>query len=238
MSNGKFQLFQDTKGEFRFRLRAGNHEIILAASEGYSSKQGCQNGIDSVKSNSPEDGRYKRAVAKNGMHYFTLTAANGQTLGISEMYKSKDSQENGISSVKKNAPEAVVQDLTVEDDTNGEDPGANSNGIIEIFQDVKGEYRFRLRSGNYEIILAASEGYKSKQGALNAVESVQTNASNDDRYKRLDAQAKEVYFTLVAANGETLGMSEMYQSPAGRDNGINAVKRDAPTATILDLTLV
>ena len=49
----KFELYQDKAGEFRFRLKATNGEII-AASQGYSSKSGCQNGIDSVKRNAPE----------------------------------------------------------------------------------------------------------------------------------------------------------------------------------------
>jgi uncharacterized protein YegP (UPF0339 family) len=49
---GKFELYEDRSGEFRFRLKAGNGEII-AISEGYSSKSGALNGIESVKSNAP-----------------------------------------------------------------------------------------------------------------------------------------------------------------------------------------
>lgn len=50
---GKFEVYKDAKGEFRFRLKAGNGEII-ATSEGYTSKSGCMNGIESVKKNAPE----------------------------------------------------------------------------------------------------------------------------------------------------------------------------------------
>ncbi len=50
---GKFEVYKDKKGEFRFRLKAGNGEII-ATSEGYTSKQGCLNGIESVKKNAPD----------------------------------------------------------------------------------------------------------------------------------------------------------------------------------------
>jgi len=49
---GKFELYEDRSGEFRFRLKAGNGEVI-AVSEGYSSKSGALNGIESVKSNAP-----------------------------------------------------------------------------------------------------------------------------------------------------------------------------------------
>ncbi len=49
----KFEIYKDKKGEFRFRLKAGNGEII-AVGEGYTSKSGCKNGIESIKKNAPE----------------------------------------------------------------------------------------------------------------------------------------------------------------------------------------
>ena len=49
----KFEIYQDKKGEFRWRLRADNNQVI-AAGEGYSSKAGCKNGIESVKKNAPK----------------------------------------------------------------------------------------------------------------------------------------------------------------------------------------
>ncbi|MPZ26470.1 MAG: DUF1508 domain-containing protein [Micromonosporaceae bacterium] len=49
---GKFELYNDGRGEYRFRLKAGNGEIV-AVSEGYSSKAGAANGIESVRSNAP-----------------------------------------------------------------------------------------------------------------------------------------------------------------------------------------
>ncbi len=51
--NPKFEVYADKAGEFRFRLKAGNGQII-ATSEGYKSKSGCMNGIESVKKNAPE----------------------------------------------------------------------------------------------------------------------------------------------------------------------------------------
>ena len=49
----KFEVYKDKRGEFRFRLKAANGEVI-ATGEGYSSKQGCLNGIESIKKNAPE----------------------------------------------------------------------------------------------------------------------------------------------------------------------------------------
>ena len=48
-----FEIFKDKAGEFRFRLKAANGEII-AAGEGYTSKEGCLNGIKSIKKNAPK----------------------------------------------------------------------------------------------------------------------------------------------------------------------------------------
>ncbi len=108
---GKFELYTDKAGEFRFRLKAGNGEIILA-SEGYKQRASAENGIESVKKNAPEDARYERKETKSGKHMFNLKATNGQVIGTSESYESTSGRDNGIESVKKNAPDADVKDLT------------------------------------------------------------------------------------------------------------------------------
>lgn len=108
---GKFELYQDKAGEFRFRLKAGNGEIILA-SEGYKQKSSAENGIASVKSNAPLDERYERKTNSAGKPMFNLKASNGQVIGTSESYSSASARENGIASVKSNAPGARVDDQT------------------------------------------------------------------------------------------------------------------------------
>jgi uncharacterized protein YegP (UPF0339 family) len=108
---GKFEITTRKNGEFQFNLKAGNGQVILA-SEGYSSKGACQNGIESVKKNSQDDSKFERKTASNGKPYFNLKATNGQVIGNSEMYESESNRENGIESVKKNAPEAQVSDLS------------------------------------------------------------------------------------------------------------------------------
>lgn len=50
---GKFQIYKDRKGEFRWKLLADNNQVI-ATGEGYSSKAGCKSGIDSVRKNAPK----------------------------------------------------------------------------------------------------------------------------------------------------------------------------------------
>ncbi len=108
---GSFELYKDKSDEFRFRLKAGNGETILA-SEGYKQRASAENGIESVRKNAPDDERYERKDTKNDKYMFNLTATNGQVIGTSEIYEGTSGRDNGIESVKKNAPEAEVKDLT------------------------------------------------------------------------------------------------------------------------------
>jgi len=106
---GKFELYTDKGGKFRYRLKASNGQIILVG-QAYATKASLENGIESIKTNAPLDERYERKEATNGKPMFTLKAANHQVIGNSEQYESVSARENGIESVKKNAPDAKVDD--------------------------------------------------------------------------------------------------------------------------------
>jgi uncharacterized protein YegP (UPF0339 family) len=108
---GKFVITKRTNGEFQFNLKASNGQVILT-SQGYATKASCENGIESVRKNSADDARFDRKTSTNGKDYFNLTATNGQIIGSSELYESLAARENGIESVKKNAPDAGVEDLS------------------------------------------------------------------------------------------------------------------------------
>lgn len=109
---GKFVITRRINNEYQFNLRAKNGEIILT-SEGYVQKASCHKGIESVRLNSQEDSRYDRRVAVNNKDYFVLKARNGEIIGKSQLYSSNTVMENGISSVKTNAPEAEIIDETL-----------------------------------------------------------------------------------------------------------------------------
>ena len=106
---GKFVITKRGNGEFQFNLKAGNGQTILT-SEGYSSKSGATNGIESVKTNSKDDSKFEKKESSNGKFYFTLKASNGQIIGSSEMYESASGRDNGIESVKTNARDAEMED--------------------------------------------------------------------------------------------------------------------------------
>ena len=106
---GKFVVKTRTNGEFQFNLVADNGQNILS-SEGYAAKAGCLNGIESVKTNSQDDSRYEKLSSSSGKFYFNLKASNGQVVGTSQMYESEAGRDNGIASVKTNAPGAATEE--------------------------------------------------------------------------------------------------------------------------------
>ena len=100
---------------------------------------------------------------------FDLKASNGEIIATSEVYKTKVSCLNGVKSVAKNAPVANVEDQTVENWEKAKCPK------FEMYVDKAGEFRFRLRAANGEIILTG-ESYKAKAGCLKGIESIRNNA--------------------------------------------------------------
>lgn len=109
---GKFEIYKDTQGEYRFRLKARNGEIILS-SEWYSSKEACYHGIESVKENSSKKEAFEIKASSHSSYHFDLKAWNGRIIGVSQIYHSKNSAENGIESVMHNAPEAEIKELLI-----------------------------------------------------------------------------------------------------------------------------
>ena len=108
---GKFEVYKDKAGEFRFRLKAANGQNILG-SEGYSAKAGCMNGIESVRKNSQNPDRFQKNETASGRFTFRLCAANGQCIGTSQTYDSESGCSNGMESVARTAPDAKVDDQT------------------------------------------------------------------------------------------------------------------------------
>jgi len=102
-----------------------------------------------------------------------------------------------------------------------------------LFKGSNQQYYFHLKADNGEKVLH-SEGYTSKQACLSGIASVKVNAPYDSRYERLASRSSQYYFNLRAMNNEVIGVSEMYTSSYARDNGIEVVKRIAPTASIED----
>ena len=114
-------------------------------------------------------GKFVIKETKNGGFVFNLKAGNGEVIAVSETYGSLSACKNGIESVRTNAVEAKVEDQTVENFEKVANPK------FEIYADKAGEFRFRLKAKNGEII-ATGEGYKAKPSCKNGIESIRKNA--------------------------------------------------------------
>lgn len=116
-------------------------------------------------------GKYLMKRTKTGIK-FDLKAGNGEVVATSEVYTTERACRAGIASVRKNAPGAAVEDQTAEGYKVEKHPK------FEVYTDKAGEYRFRLKATNGQII-AVSEGYKAISGCLNGIESVKKNADSE-----------------------------------------------------------
>ena len=113
-------------------------------------------------------GKFVIRKTNTGIKY-DLKAGNGEVIASSEVYKAEASCRKGIASVMKNAPIAPIEDQTVEG------YAAEKHPKFEVYTDKAGEFRFRLKARNGEII-AHSEGYKAMASCLNGIDSVKRNA--------------------------------------------------------------
>ena len=113
-------------------------------------------------------GKFVIKQAKTG-YMFNLKAGNGEIIATSEVYTTLDACKNGVASVAKNAPVAALEDQTVEGFATEKNPK------FEVYADKRGEFRFRLKAANGQII-ATGEGYKAKASCLKGIESIRKNA--------------------------------------------------------------
>ncbi len=118
-------------------------------------------------------GKFVLGQTKSGGFRFNLKAGNGEIIATSEAYSSESACRNGIESVRKNAVDAKLEDQTVE---NFEQL---TNPKFEVYKDKAGEFRFRLKARNGEII-CHGEGYKAKASCLNGIDSIRRNAPDAD----------------------------------------------------------
>ena len=113
-------------------------------------------------------GKFVINETKNGGLKFNLKASNGQVIATSQVYKTEVSCRKGIASVMKNAPVANLEDQTVEDFEKQKHPK------FEVYEDKAGEFRFRLKATNGQIV-ATGEGYKKLASCLKGIESIRKN---------------------------------------------------------------
>ena len=123
-------------------------------------------------------GKFVIKETKTG-YVFNLKAGNGEVIAVSEVYSTEAACLKGVESVRRNAVDAKLEDQTVENFEKVTNPK------FEIYNDKAGEFRFRLKARNGEII-AVGEGYKAKASCLNGIDSIRRNAPDADVVKLED----------------------------------------------------
>jgi uncharacterized protein YegP (UPF0339 family) len=200
----------EADGQYYFSLKSANHEIVLQ-SEGYTSKAGAENGIDSVKNNAVHAEQFEILEAQSGEHYFVLKAKNHEIIGVSEMYTSESNAKRGSETVER-----LVTEL------NRYEAAENGGATFDLFVGANDEYYFNLEAANGEIVLS-SEGYVSKSGVENGIASVRENGGDLEQYEVREADNGEFYFVLKAKNHEIIGVSELYVSKSNANRGLETV---------------
>jgi uncharacterized protein YegP (UPF0339 family) len=157
-----FEVYRDNAGEWRWRLVHKNGNIIAAASEGYTRRRDARRSVDTVKDTLGDDA-FEVYEDARGDHRWRLTAANNEVIATSgEGYSSASEAREAVERVQAYAPEADALDVGF--------------AAFEVYRDEAEEWRWRLRHRNGEVIADGGEGYASRHGIHDAIESVKRNA--------------------------------------------------------------
>ena len=164
-----FELFRDRAGKYRWRLLYKNGNILADSGQGYASRQKARQGLESVQRNVAEDGNADFEVYEDsgGEYRWRLVHRNGNIIADSgEGYASKSGAEDAVERIRSYAPVAHVLDI--------------GSAAFEIYRDNAEEWRWRLRHRNGNILADSGEGYASRSGVEDAINSVKQNGPNAD----------------------------------------------------------
>jgi len=214
-----FELFQGKDGEYYFNLVATNHEIVLS-SEGYTGRTGAISGILSVLDNAGDSANYELREAVNGQSYFVLQAANGQTIGVSELYSTKGNATQGIGNTVEVSDSYLAFLAT------------RTGARFTTLEGSNGLYYFNLKAANGEIVLQ-SQAYSTEAAAMNGTFAVAEAGRSKGNYDVKTSKDGGAYFNLKAANGEIIGTSEVYYSASNARRAVNGIIDLLPNVNIL-----
>ncbi|WP_436911573.1 DUF1508 domain-containing protein [Halosimplex marinum] len=227
-SQGTIEVYEDSAGEYRWRLRHDNGNVLGDGGEGYASRSNARRAVDRVQSYvgpadylwfDPAGFEVYRDEADEWR--WRLVHRNGEILADGgEGYTRRNDANRAVDRVRER-----VDDLE-----------------FEVYEDNAGEYRWRLLSGNGEILADSGEGYSARDEAEAAVDRVREYAPEADALD-IGRAAFEIYedaggehrWRLRHRNGNILMDSgEGYSDRSGARDGIESVKRNAPAAEIED----
>jgi len=227
-SAATFEVFEDQGGEFRWRLRHDNGEIIADSGEGYASKSNVRRALKSVRAEVPgaaylalDPVAFEVYADAAGEFRWRLLHRNGRILADSgEGYSTRSNARRAARRVGELAPESAVDDG------------------FEVYEDAGGEWRWRLRAANGELVADSGQGYSNRSKAIDGVERVQSHAGAADllaigtaAFEVFEDMGGEFRWRLRHRNGEIIADSgEGYTERNKAIAAIERVKRHAPGA--------
>lgn len=228
-SSATFERYEDTAGDWRWRLRHDNGNIIADGGQGYASPRGVTTAIERIRdlvgpaqylSADPTAFAIFRDAA--GEWRWHLVHRNGNILADGgEGYASRSNARRAVDRLREG-----IDTLS-----------------IEIYEDESGEFRYRIEAGNGQIVADSGEGYGSEDGAEKAVERIREYAPEANvldigaaAFEVFEDRAGEVRWRLRHRNGRILADSgEGYSRQTNAWKGIESVKRNAPAAELIDV---
>ncbi|MGB9965853.1 DUF1508 domain-containing protein [Halobacterium hubeiense] len=161
-----FELFRDVAGEWRWRLVHQNGNVLADGGEGYSRRRDARRAVDRLQDRVP-DAEFDVYEDDAGEYRWRLRAANGNLVADSgEGYTRRGEAEDAVERVREYAPDADALDV--------------GSAAFEVYEDAGGDWRWRLRHRNGEIVATSGEGYSSRSAVHDAVERVKENAPGAD----------------------------------------------------------
>ncbi|WP_324760317.1 YegP family protein [Haloarcula montana] len=227
-SQATYEVYEDAGGDYRWRLRHDNGNIIADGSEGYASKSNARRGLDGVRAYVPgapyltlDPVGFEVYPDAAGEFRWRLLHRNGNILADSgEGYTTRASARNAAERVQRTAPDATTDDG------------------FEVYEDNAGKWRWRLEAANGEIIADSGQGYSNRSKAMDGLERVQNYAADaallpvgSTVFELFADAADEWRWRLRHRNGNILADSgEGYTERNKTIDAIQSVKRHAPGA--------
>jgi len=252
-SQAQFEVYEDNAGEYRWRLRHRNGNVVADCGEGYTRKHNAKKGMQSVRRNAlgatvleitPEpDAEPDEAL--DDAPILPDVAESRATFEVYEddagEYRWRLVHDNG--NIIADSGEGYASKQRVHDGVTSTQTNAGPASYLqfdpasfEVYRDNAGQWRWRLIHRNGNILAAASEGYTRRRDAKRSVDSVRDTVTDDEAFGVYEDNAGDYRWRLTAGNNEIIATSgEGYHDETEANEAVERVQQYAPEADALDV---
>jgi uncharacterized protein YegP (UPF0339 family) len=253
-SQAQFELYEDAGGQYRWRLRHRNGNVVADGGQGYTRKHNAKKGLASVRRNALgaslleiEPDPEEEEDPEKALEEAPLVPDAEESQATFEVYEDEAGEwrwrlvhDNG--NVIADGGQGYASERNARDGVASVKRNAGPASYLqfdpvsfEVYRDNAGEWRWRLVHQNSNIIAAASEGYTRRRDAHRSVETVQVTLG-DDAFEVYEDAGGDHRWRLTAANNEVIATSgEGYSSEAEAHEAVERVQTYAPEADSLDV---